>query len=124
MSDVAGPGAVAAQPLQSPGAAATEKPRSPIRVNDLIALALLAAAELWAQLGFLVRNAASRDRRRAGPLAVALALLPLSIVSSLLLQRLSERLALEQLGSEFSSQVLDQRSRREIVLMLARPWPA
>ena len=44
VGDVAGPGVVAAQPLQSPSAAATEKPRSPIRVSDLIALALLAAA--------------------------------------------------------------------------------
>lgn len=77
-------------------------------------LALLGAAELWAVPALLrVRGHA------AARLPVALAFVVLALGSSALLQRLAERLALEQLGSQYAPEILEQSARREVALALA-----
>ncbi|MCZ6696696.1 MAG: hypothetical protein O7A63_09180, partial [Acidobacteria bacterium] len=80
-------------------------------------LTLLGAAELWAVLWSL--RIGRRDAGSARPVPIAVALTLLAVGSSAVLQQQSVRLAVEQLGSDFAPEVLEQGSRRRITLMAA-----
>jgi nitrogen fixation/metabolism regulation signal transduction histidine kinase len=84
----------------------------------IVVLTLLGAAELWVRwLGIL--RAAPRERPRASRWAVTIAIVLLAALASFALHRLTTRFALEQLSSEFAPQVLQQSSRRGVLLYAA-----
>jgi signal transduction histidine kinase len=79
-----------------------------------LVLSILGASELWASLW-----TSRRAHARAGgpaPVPVALVLVVLSAGASMLLQRQSERLAVEQVDSELAPLVLEQAERRRLAL--------
>jgi len=82
-------------------------------------LVLLGAAELWGWLWSVAtarRRGGSVDPRR---IPVALAAVILILLSSVLLERETEHVALEQLAHDYAPQVLEQRSRRRVALTAA-----
>ena len=74
-------------------------------------LVIAGAASLWAWLW--------RPAARTPPMRVAIVSVLLAMGASALLQQQSERLAAEQLASEYAPQVLDQAARRRLSLMTA-----
>jgi signal transduction histidine kinase/HAMP domain-containing protein len=82
-------------------------------------LVLLGAAELWGWLWSVAttyRRGGSVEPRR---IPVALAAVIAILISSVLLERETERVALEQLAHDYAPQVLEQRSRRRVALSAA-----
>ncbi len=79
-------------------------------------LALLGAAELWALLWRLARSDARPAAEGAGAVPLGLAAVVLCAGSTGLLLYESGQLALEQLGTEFATQVLNQESLRRLAL--------
>ena len=78
-------------------------------------LVLLAAAEAWTLLGSLILG----RRESVGRLPVALAFLLLIAAAGLLLQDTSRSIVLDQLRSDYASQILEQGSRRRFALQAA-----
>ena len=81
-----------------------------------VALALLGAARLGA-VPFGSRS--PEPLARAHPALVGVIFVALVFAAALVVQRRSEKLALEQLGSQYAPAVLEQSARRELTLTLA-----
>jgi signal transduction histidine kinase len=91
---------------------------SPGRLLLLLGLVLpiLATAEL---LATLLSRARATGRSAAHAPVVALMLVPVAALSTVTIQRISDRLALERLRSEYAPQVTEQSSSRRVALISA-----